>query len=174
MSTGILTLNTVSSIGIEVVDYHSPRGNPTHKQIFRRNNVLPYLCCFCGQEVEPGELLVHHDDGNHSNNEVGNLKAAHSGCHTAHHTLGIKRSEEFKRLRAQLTREQHQAGVFDEHLRRLAEQRKGTKLSLETRAKISVKAKLRAADPSERRERSERAKRQWAARKAGDTKAIGR
>jgi hypothetical protein len=54
--------------------------------LFRKNNPSPWNCYFCGEEVIA--LLVHHVDHDHSNNDLGNLVAAHKKCHDQHHQSG--------------------------------------------------------------------------------------
>jgi len=57
----------------------------------------PYSCYFCDQLADPkrawGEVyrgrcpwfLIHHVDGDRTNNDPSNLAAAHKGCHDSHH-----------------------------------------------------------------------------------------
>ena len=54
----------------------------------------PWPCTFCGEPVlRLGDRrtegtkagIVHHDDRNRSNNDIGNLRAAHDGCHSRYH-----------------------------------------------------------------------------------------
>lgn len=47
-----------------------------------RKLVSETACASCGATQD---LLVHHDDGNHFNNEVGNLVVMCSPCHSRHH-----------------------------------------------------------------------------------------
>jgi transcription elongation factor Elf1 len=42
-------------------------------------------CPWCGEENTPRDLIVHHKDGNHSNNEVKNLVIGHNRCHSKYH-----------------------------------------------------------------------------------------
>jgi hypothetical protein len=59
---------------------------------------LPAPCAFCGEPVTDRmfngsrrsgaggrSAVIHHLDGNHSNNAVENLAVAHHACHTRHH-----------------------------------------------------------------------------------------
>ncbi len=62
----------------------------------------PHECCFCGLIVEKFNgtskdgLAIHHIDGNHNNNAKENLAPSHFGCHTGHHRLGAKHSEDVR------------------------------------------------------------------------------
>lgn len=67
-----------------------------HVNVFFENNSSPYLCDDCGEEVFLHELLVHHKDDDHGNDDPGNLAAMHRGCHTRNHRTGKKLSEETK------------------------------------------------------------------------------
>lgn len=68
-----------------------------HRNIFLRNNGSgPWACFFCKGIVVISNLTVHHDDGNHQNNEITNLKPSHHGCHTSFHKKGSKQTEETK------------------------------------------------------------------------------
>ena len=67
-----------------------------HVHVFLANNEPPYICGHCDNEVSREELLVHHHDGNHSNDDPENLCAMHHGCHTSHHKKGSTLSDEAK------------------------------------------------------------------------------
>ena len=68
---------------------------PYHRVWRKANGLGPWPCFGCGQEVaELGALsrgpwrsqgVIHHHDGNHSNNELSNLRVMHHGCHATHH-----------------------------------------------------------------------------------------
>lgn len=53
----------------------------------------PYPCFFCGDSVlgwwedmnRKTRLVVHHQDGNHDNDDPENLVASHAGCHARYH-----------------------------------------------------------------------------------------
>ena len=49
-----------------------------------------------GRKLEPWEV-VHHIDGNPSNNAIENLQVVEFGEHTSKHSTGSKRSQEAKR-----------------------------------------------------------------------------
>jgi len=65
------------------------------KAIWARDN---YTCQDCGATEK---LLVHHQDGNDTNNEIGNLRTLCQSCHLAfHRPMKIsKRLPRFKCLR---------------------------------------------------------------------------
>lgn len=92
-----------------------------HVKVFLANNIEPFTCGFCDGEVIKTELLVHHQDENHDNNDPVNLVAMHRGCHTSHHKRGT---------------------VYPEHVRNsMAVSHFGNSPSEETRAKISAALK---------------------------------
>jgi hypothetical protein len=59
-----------------------------HRHVFLRHNAEPFICAFCDEEVIKSELLVHHIDEDHGNDDPDNLVAMHHGCHTSHHKRG--------------------------------------------------------------------------------------
>lgn len=65
-----------------------------HVNVFLDNNDPPFICDHCGLEVPRAELLVHHRDDNHDNDDPSNLGAMHRNCHTSHHLKGKQLSEE--------------------------------------------------------------------------------
>jgi GntR family transcriptional regulator len=87
----------------------------SHKVWLAANGPGPWPCTFCALPVPRlgGENrirfsdhgIVHHHDGNHGNNDPGNLRAAHRGCHGTYH--GSARSWPYRQvadqLRAQVT-----------------------------------------------------------------------
>lgn len=82
------------------------RRGPTYREVFfAYNGPGPYECCFCHEDVTMELVYVHHDDHNKKNNDPSNLKAAHGGCHSGHHSKdrNFKHSEEWK---AELSRRQ--------------------------------------------------------------------
>lgn len=89
---------------------------------FATNGFGPYSCFFCGQDVDTESVLVHHDDHNHENNAVENLKPAHHVCHTRHH---------------------HCVPKSDAHKEKLRQASLGQKQSAETRAKKSLASRGR-------------------------------
>ena len=64
-----------------------------HALFFAANGIGPYPCCFCGHDVEMNDVVVHHVDGDHANDVVENLAAAHTGCHTRYHNTGRRRPD---------------------------------------------------------------------------------
>lgn len=89
-----------------------------------------------GRKLEPWEL-VHHKDGDKSNNIIGNLEIQEWSAHTAEHHRGGRKSEDARRsmeafalLREELKRQreikaellealQNMMGTFDNAVRRL-------------------------------------------------------
>jgi len=72
----------------------------SHEVWLAANGPGPWPCTFCEQPVArlggygaPGELhamrsshgIVHHHDENHGNNDPGNLRISHHGCHIRYH-----------------------------------------------------------------------------------------
>jgi len=55
------------------------------EMFFAANGMGPYACWFCGGEVTFALVVVHHIDGDHTNDVVSNLTAAHRSCHNGHH-----------------------------------------------------------------------------------------
>jgi hypothetical protein len=58
-------------------------------------------CFFCDRLVTPTSnkqlaLAVHHIDGDHANDDLGNLAAAHHSCHTTFHKTGQTHTVEAK------------------------------------------------------------------------------
>lgn len=53
---------------------------------FAHNGVGPYKCSFdCGSLVLFEEAVIHHKNGDHTDNSIDNLEAAHRLCHNGHH-----------------------------------------------------------------------------------------
>ena len=52
----------------------------------------PWTCFFCGDPVAGlgNTGHIHHIDGDHGNNSILNLAAAHTRCHCRHHNVGRK------------------------------------------------------------------------------------
>lgn len=67
----------------------------SHQVFLASNGEGPWPCAFCQEPVaklgpaeramRSGDGIVHHHDGNHGNNEPGNLRPAHNGCHVSYH-----------------------------------------------------------------------------------------
>jgi hypothetical protein len=77
------------------VDFISEQAN--YRQVFAEAyGPFPHDCHFCGEPVLPWsevaddewkwKPLIHHEDGDHSNNDSANLRPAHWGCHSSHTT----------------------------------------------------------------------------------------
>lgn len=74
----------LSECGVEVAFWDNCIGG--YRRTFVNEHGLgPYPCYFCGVEM-PWAEAIHHLDGDHSNDDISNLVAAHSGCHSKHHT----------------------------------------------------------------------------------------
>jgi DNA-directed RNA polymerase sigma subunit (sigma70/sigma32) len=52
------------------------------------NGPGPWPCFECDGPVTYEELLVHHLDHDHDNNDPTNLAASHKPCHITHHKTG--------------------------------------------------------------------------------------
>ena len=55
---------------------------------FAFNGPGPYKCYDCEKEVVFWEVLIHHENHDHSDNRLENLVPSHRGCHTRHHSTG--------------------------------------------------------------------------------------
>ena len=98
-----------------------------YQEIFFANNVTPYFCEFCSDQVDVKvDFCIHHLDGNRRNNEVDNIAIAHHGCHTRYHKTGQKHSEETK------------AKISQSKLGMPVPSLQGKKLSKEHKAKLSA------------------------------------
>lgn len=63
------------------------RKRTKYRELFlAHNGVGPYTCYFdCKIKVLFEELIVHHVDGNHTNNDLKNLVPCHRICHNSYH-----------------------------------------------------------------------------------------
>ena len=59
-----------------------------HRIFFAANGFGPYTCFHCGQPVYFDEVIIHHLDHDHWNDDPDNLAAAHPPCHISHHHNG--------------------------------------------------------------------------------------
>jgi hypothetical protein len=67
-------------------DGYNPRDDLGYRHLFiADHDTGPWQCFFCHKTVIFDELNIHHKDGNHENNERGNLVPAHKRCHHGHH-----------------------------------------------------------------------------------------
>jgi hypothetical protein len=63
-------------------------GSVAYRAVFiNAYGIGPHKCYFC-DGVMPLLEVIHHQDGDHSNNDPNNLKAAHHSCHTRWHSQG--------------------------------------------------------------------------------------
>jgi len=103
--------------------FYETYGDGTHL-CFRCNK--PIRCRWTGYKLRgcrPYYLVVHHKDGDHSNNSPENLVLGHFNCHHSHHrSIRVYSSATRERISASLT---------------------GRQLSPEHRAKISAAMKRR-------------------------------
>jgi hypothetical protein len=108
------------------------RKRSKYRELFLANNGIgPYVCFFdCGNYVQYEELIVHHVDGDHTNNDLKNLVPCHRLCHNSHH---------FKEL-WETDRESLLSSETRGHL---------TPHSEETKAKISSLHKANGVAPSD-------------------------
>lgn len=74
------------------MDTLNDTGHVDHRRLFMaQNDTGPWACYFCPElVVEYGgiggrNLVVHHLDGDHANNDPANLASAHWDCHASHH-----------------------------------------------------------------------------------------
>ncbi len=67
---------------------------PSHKVWLAAHGPGPWPCTFCGDPVPklggrgrkgPPAGVIHHDDHNHGNDAITNLRAAHYICHLRYH-----------------------------------------------------------------------------------------
>lgn len=127
---------------------------PSHRVYASVHGDGPFECEFCNEPILvmsgplcSERLIIHHLDGDHSNDAPDNLVAAHHGCHVRHHykehwanhtglaePSAVKRSQE-KQHAAQVGRPktaQHRANI--------SQGLRGRYYSPETRAKLSAAA----------------------------------
>jgi hypothetical protein len=122
----------------------------------------PYKCFFdCGTVVEFHELIVHHIDGDHTNNLIENLVPCRRVCHNGHHfkELWTTRKEDLmasptrghrvphsEETKSSLSKNHKLAGYAptDEAREKARIANTGKKRSEETRRKISEGHKRRA------------------------------
>jgi hypothetical protein len=126
----------------------------------------PHTCVFCGEEVDLGGAwlsssyaIVHHVDGDRSNNAAENLAPAHHGCHLSHHHTGKVMSAE---ARAKIGAWQKGRPKSPAQRAKMSAAQLGREVSPETRAKLSAantgwkpsanqRAKMREAQAIRRR-----------------------
>lgn len=106
---------------------------------FAHSGAGPYTCFFmCGELVLFEEVIVHHIDGDHTNNEINNLVPCHRLCHNGHHLkeLWIDRREDMLAGDARGHRTPHS----EETKRLISEKKKssGQKPSDEAREKAKL------------------------------------
>ena len=83
----------------------------------------PHDCVFCGAMVE-GDLNVHHEDGDKSNNVPENLKPSHRSCHSRFHNYGNEHTKGRRQSR--------------EHRAKTSLRHRGKVVTPETREKLRV------------------------------------
>lgn len=73
--------------------------NRRHREtFFMHNGPGPWPCFWCGVLVEYENVSVHHQDGDHTNDDPSNLVASHRPCHTQHHLADDSRREQIRAL----------------------------------------------------------------------------
>jgi 5-methylcytosine-specific restriction endonuclease McrA len=75
--------------------------NNTIRSIILRENLIPYECAYCkntgywnGKELQ---LQLHHEDGDHANNDLSNLVFLCPNCHTQTDNYGFKNTKRAKK-----------------------------------------------------------------------------
>jgi hypothetical protein len=70
------------------------RSARSHTVWLAANGPGPWPCTFCDEPVlrlgdprieRAAAGIIHHHDHDHGNNAIGNLRAAHNGCHIRYH-----------------------------------------------------------------------------------------
>lgn len=57
-----------------------------HRDVFfAANGFGPFACFECGAEIAFEDVVVHHVDHDHTNNDANNLVPSHFSCHSAYH-----------------------------------------------------------------------------------------
>lgn len=130
-------------------------GDRTYRTKFsREHGPPPWPCHFCKGDVFI--LFVHHIDGNHRNDDISNLSAAHKSCHQAYHNSLREITEETRRRmrESHLGKEQPKGAVA----KRAAQMREIWKDEA-YKAKVSEKIRKTVTeqwkDPEMKRSRSE-------------------
>lgn len=105
----------------------------------------PHSCFFCGEPVsgrtipfDSAAAVVHHLDGDHSNDDPANLAAAHRRCHSAYHVREWWKDPEY---RAKMVAANRGRRHSPEAIERMREAHRGERRSPETRAKLSASLK---------------------------------
>jgi len=76
-------VQSLTELGIEVVTWQE--GMTKYRAMFMQHHGLgPHRCYFCEVPM-PWVEVIHHVNGDHSDNVIENLAAAHGSCHTRHH-----------------------------------------------------------------------------------------
>ena len=126
---------------------------------------------------KPGlDLVIHHKDGNHYNNDISNLELMAKLKHMSLHKLGIKLSEETKRKigEAELGEKHHYYGKHrsEEHKRKISEGHKG-KVSSFKGKHHSEESKQKLSLANKGKTLSEETKRKIGLKSLGNKHALG-
>ena len=135
---------------------------------FATYGVGPYTCFFnCGEILEFDYVVVHHADGDHSNDNADNLVPAHRACHNGFHFAELWKTSKDRLMssdtrghrkphtaetKARMSREAKSAGKrpSPEAIEKARILNTGSKRSAESRAKISFKASNRTKEHQEK------------------------
>jgi hypothetical protein len=108
-----------------------------YRQIFiDSNGPGPWPCYGCFSPVSPEELLVHHIDRDHLNDEVTNLAPMHKGCHTRLHQTGRELSEEARAMMSAQRKGVPKPPRTKEHSLKIGATKRGVPFSDEHRRKL--------------------------------------
>src|SRR5215472_1018418 len=77
-------------------------GSPQSRLVFFSvcSPIPPWICCFCQEDIwkktgrDSDSLVVHHENGDRTDDRPQNLYAAHFGCHARWHNLPRRESDE--------------------------------------------------------------------------------
>jgi hypothetical protein len=120
-----------------------------HQRIFFAVNGLGPYPCFdpeCGQTVSIEDVIVHHIDYDHDNNDPVNLTGMHRKCHQRLHAkLRTWDEDQRENFRQSRLGSQHTLAAR----RKMSDSHTGKKHSPETRAKMSAAAKARWSRPDQ-------------------------
>ena len=166
---GSYTMHVKHCDGVKI-----PRRRSRYREIFfAHHGPGPYLCFFCSELVDFDSVIVHHEDHNHANNDLLNLKASHGPCHNKHHmddmwsdengrTSLLNREHVVRQPHTEETKEKIRKGHIEKGLRptpeaiaKAAEVNTGKKRPEEVVAKMRAYASNRTPEHQERLRQSQ-------------------